>query len=357
MSADAKLASGVTLDNSQSCGMQGSARLASSVFLLRVTGVPVAMLESLAVPETAALLGAALDAEETLLAQREGISATLAHAVPVASAGSSRTSVLNVRRGLFNLRLPAEDDIERASAYLSSEDGRAIRLFRDAVSRYRTGLAELPLLLEREMVKVRTRLRPWISDEDFLSGLTVASPTLHDEVGRCLAANARGQGQRLRKLEGGLIRYLVRAATKTTPFSRLTPLARGDWSASGQFLRPGRGLDALTKEAWVQLSVGWLATLEHFLATQRGSRDAMPVQRNPALFSRDGRTAFLRRKPSGRTGGIIQNSESVMTLGAESTRRSAARGTFARRADAIRRTGSRGLSRHRRVSRRGFRVD
>ena len=283
---------------------------ASPAFIARVGGVPYEAVASLKIESAARLVNGVLDREERLMAERQSLSETLGALVPALTDDSVRQAVIRTRRSLYNFKSPRPADL-LAMAPLPADVSASVGRVASEVAEYRAALDRLPGTIQAGLAQSRERLRERVSSEEFMGGLVVASPVLFGDV--CRQLDHGPNGQAMRSVEGALIRYLVRSATKTSPFGRFTAIARGEW-AGGDFMRLGDPRTAVTKESHIHLSVGWLTTLERFLMSRREVRQEAPVRLNPARWRADGRLWWVKRKPSARSLNVVHNSESVASL-------------------------------------------
>jgi len=290
-----------------------ASELAESTFLVRVAGLPVEVLDCVASPITAKAIHALLDEEQALLVTRDRVSAVVGGLVPTLSVPERRVA-LRVRRQLYARKRPEAHDVPLLLERLSGDDRCLIEATLGSINRFRCYLESIPNLLAGELADSRRRLGGWLRDENFLASIVAASPALYEDVQRALRPDGGGPINSLSQVEDGLLRYVVRAAMKTSPFGRFTSVARGDWVPNGSTLELASDELALRRYAHVHVYVGWLQTLERMLAARSPNREKMPACATRGRWVEDGRLWFLRRKPSGRTKGAALNSESVVSL-------------------------------------------
>lgn len=90
-------------------------------FLCRVSALPAAHVHALRAPECARLLDALHDAGARLDAERQAVQRRPARAREQAQDPELRRTLLNLRRDLYNLRLPAAPRLDAARAALPSD--------------------------------------------------------------------------------------------------------------------------------------------------------------------------------------------------------------------------------------------
>ncbi|MEV4447190.1 MULTISPECIES: lantibiotic dehydratase [Streptomyces] len=258
-------------------------------FMTRVAGLPIETVHGLRTPEAARWADDVTAREEVLRERGARLSDLLHDAVGAAADDGARRALVNIRRHLFNNKLPR--DVAAARATATALGGTAGDELADWL-REREELEGLraagDAVLDRELDGVRSALRS-LADEPFLrQGLLLASPSLD----RYLDSYTRSTGNRLtkqqRKLERSLLEYVYRTACKTSPFSTLTGLALGEFvpSDEGQDgtdegqdgsrgILTGRIDDAWTDH--VQLNVAVLGRLAELITANPGLRADLPV--------------------------------------------------------------------------------
>ncbi|MFI8850149.1 lantibiotic dehydratase [Streptomyces sp. NPDC053499] len=198
-------------------------------FLLRVAGLPTAVLTPLRAPGTTAWARTALELEDGMAALAPAAEDALAEAV-ARTAPASRRALLALRRDIHNARTPSRATLRGAEAAAPSAAADWLALRR----RYEEHLAAGERIQAAELVSARLQLRRLARDPVLRAGLQAASPSLDAALPAYLAAgDAPPSGKRNRKAERALMSYVYRAALKTSPFSTLTTLARGRFHDSG----------------------------------------------------------------------------------------------------------------------------
>lgn len=179
---------------------------------------------------------------EELLWLRENVEATandLADALyPVIGAlgpGSTKSAIVGLRRALHTARCPRRTEwngqVARELPAPLAERIRAWTLSREALERRRVDLAET---LTTERIVKRAQLRAVAEAAAFRRALSQASPTLFTELSKWLADERCVP--RHRSL-AGLAKYVVRAATKTSPYSTFMVSGPARWAETGPAVR------------------------------------------------------------------------------------------------------------------------
>jgi hypothetical protein len=245
-------------------------------FMMRVAGMPMESVHALRTPDSADWADAVAACDTELRERATRISDLLHDVVGAVTDDHKRRELVNVRRQMFNNKLPRDIDAAlTTAAAVGGEPGAALADWlrdRQALERLRsTG----PAVLEEELGSARTALRA-LADEPFLrQGMLLASPSLD----RFLGSYTRNTGGRLtkqqRKLERSLLEYVYRTACKTSPFSTLTGLALGEFGESHDGVFAGRIDDSWSDH--VQLNVAVLGRLAELITSSPRLRADLPV--------------------------------------------------------------------------------
>ncbi|MGW0034574.1 lantibiotic dehydratase [Streptomyces sp. NPDC003314] len=251
-------------------------------FVLRAAGLPVETVHGLRCPATRRWADAVLDEEERLAAEGARLS-DLLHALVGATAApgdgdaGARRALLDLRRRIFNNRLPADPGaaVRLVTGLDPETGGRAARWLRD-----RARLAELTAggaeLLDGELRESRGALRRALSEERLRHGLLLASPALDARLDAYLRDTSPRPGNRLRKIERSALTYLYRTACKTSPFSTFTGVGLASFSGDPADDRAGLRVDG----EWVshvRLNVVVLTRLTELITDDPERRRDLPV--------------------------------------------------------------------------------
>lgn len=195
--------------------------------LVRVAAVPCRLPQALAPPETTSLVRQALDARQEMERVRPALEDLLYRAVPAIGDRKARRAAIGLCRDVHNARSSTNgsDEVGRILEWLSNEQGRLLRDWSRAQAQAAESLtaAEAALIEETE-----SHVRPglWaLATEKFVGpALALSSPELLAVLERTKSTPRRGLSAT--KAEKSLLRYLIRAALKTSPFSTFMHVAR-----------------------------------------------------------------------------------------------------------------------------------
>lgn len=271
-------------------------------FMLRAAGLPVETVHGLRCPRTSRWADDVLAEEERLTAAGAALS-DLLHTLVAATTGPGeapgdaavRRGLINLRRQIFNNRLPADP---RAAVDLVTrrdpDTGRRTAEWLHDRARLDALRATGAELFAGELRQSRRALREALADDRLRLGLLLASPALDGRLDAYLRDTAPRPNNRLRKIERSAVTYLYRTACKTSPFSTLTGIGpgtfAGDPADDGAALRTG--------EDWVsrvRLNVVVLNRLTELITADPVRRQDLPVVLSPGWERDAGRIRYVRQ--------------------------------------------------------------
>lgn len=216
----------------------------TDVFMLRVGGLPWSAVRPLSCDGTAAWASSVLDRETALRERAEAVSDMIEPLVTEYD-HQTRRVLLDLRRDVFNFRLPRNRPrLAPVLEGLPETVREAVRAWIDEREELDRRLAEGADLLAGELSEQRAHLRELADDPRLRHGLLLASPSLERYLPAYLDAGPGPLSKRARKIERSLLEYVFRTACKTSPFSTLTSVAAGRFEpARGRVLEADpRGL-------------------------------------------------------------------------------------------------------------------
>jgi hypothetical protein len=253
-----------------------------SDFVVRVAGLPVHHVQRLRFTQTVSLIQEWLELEHSLASESSAISDRLFELIGNIEDATARGSLIALRRSIFNGQAPKK--LEVAAPNLTPVLIERIAMFDQQRQRQLWIVQNGQHVLDQEWLALRDQLRDTAQNPEFQRGLLLSSRDLHTEVlewlSKPLAPTSR------RKLELSLTQYIVRASTKTSPFSTFTSLARGRWDkgkTSSHWVRYGYGeLSRSVANQLMQTFAGW-----------ENVRDTLLLAVNPSLQRIDDGWRFL----------------------------------------------------------------
>ncbi|BAU81446.1 dehydratase [Streptomyces laurentii] len=277
-------------------------------FVLRAAGLPIETVHGLRCPGTRAWADEVLAEEERLAAAGADLSDLLAALVKATTTGAdelpgdaaARRGLLNLRRQIFNNRLPADPE---AAVRLVAERDPEAGARTAAWLRDRARLTELnatgPELLDRELQASRGVLRRTLADDRIRRALLLASPTLDGRLDAYLDDTSPRPANRMRKIERSALTYLYRTACKTSPFSTFTGVGLASF-AGGTALGGADDSAALDVSGeWtshVRLNVVVLSRLTELITADHTRRQDLPVMLSPGWERDADRIRYVRHE-------------------------------------------------------------
>ncbi|SDD84450.1 lantibiotic dehydratase [Aquimonas voraii] len=279
------------------------------LYVMRVAGSPVALLDGVRGAGTAEDCARAIDLRLRLQAAAESICRHLEPAVPRLQDRALSRAVLAAKRGMFRLKPCAPTLLASLSEVL---DAGAL----DALQRFNAELLELHRLesglvasYERELRESAGALPAAWRDGALRNALAYVNPELHAKLERQFGHGAAPElsAKELRKLEDTLLQYVARSASKTSPLTQFTPVELRAWDSAGT-THP-------ELEYWQRVAATRLhfkpALLQHLLAPVLGDfgrlHAVLPLRLNGSFELRGERARFRTTAPgnvgNGRTYG------------------------------------------------------
>ncbi|WP_369880174.1 lantibiotic dehydratase [Kitasatospora sp. CB02891] len=267
-------------------------------FMLRAGGLPVEAVHGLRSAEVFGWAEELVAEEERLADLGARLSDPLSALVKLAPDADGRRRVLDLRRRVFNNRMPARP--AEALALVAELDQDAAELLAQWLPA-RQRLAELRdaggPVFERELVRTRAELRRLASLDELRLGLLLASPPLEARLDG-IGAPSAAPDKRTRKMERSLLSYLYRTACKTSPFSTFTPVAVGTFGEPVAGAEPADGTELLLgdgRRSHPRLNVVVLARLAELVAADPERRADLPVAPASGMELTEDRVRYVRR--------------------------------------------------------------
>ncbi|MFJ5927677.1 lantibiotic dehydratase [Kitasatospora sp. NPDC092948] len=287
--------------------------------MLRAGGLPVEAVHGLRSDEVFGWAEELAAEEERLADLGARLGDPLSALVKLAPDAEGRRRVLDLRRRVFNNRLP-DRPAEALDLVAGLDPDTAELLAQWLPARQR--LAELRATggpaFDRELVRTRAELRRLANLDELRLGLLLASPSLEARLDG-IGAPSAAPDKRTRKMERSLLSYLYRTACKTSPFSTFTPVAVGTFAAAadgpeaiGAFGEAADGSEAAAgmlgeavhgpevvlgggRFGHPRLNVVVLARLAELVAADPARRADLPVTPASGMELTEDRVRYVRR--------------------------------------------------------------
>ena len=294
--ASEKAASGARTGTGTAAGAEGGATQSGwnlgRLFMLRVAAMPFAAVDALRCPGAAVWARGVLEQEQRLREAGAALSDPIGALVPAIEDERERRRLLDLRRQVFNNKLPRDVDAALGiAATLDDAVGRPLAAWLDERARWEELRSAGADTFSGELAHSRAELLRLVGDDRLRLGLLLASPTLDGQMGAFLRGGTLDK--RGRKTERSLLSYLYRTACKTSPFSTFTALALGRFDAELDH-------DAATRisgrwRSHPRLNVVVLARLAECITANPELRADLPVTLASGWHLDDDRIRYVQR--------------------------------------------------------------
>lgn len=221
--------------------------------LVRLAG-PVSALAGLRCERSFAQIERLIALDAWLGAEGAALSEALYAAIGTVGDPSARPGLVGLRRALHRARMPGPREWNPALATLLPTD--LAQRVEQWVQRYaeRKGVHDdLPEMLAQEREGARARLRQALAHPGFRRALSQAAPTLLDDVDKWLV-DQRHQLKPQKLLR--LVKYLARAAAKTSPYSTFMSAGLASGASTGR-RSPFAILPSSRWGCWSWMAAAW----------------------------------------------------------------------------------------------------
>ena len=252
-------------------------------FLARVTGLPFTILDQLRFSETTALVEEIIALEEWLDKHHDAVIETLRQHYEQCSEQQVRHANLDMRRAIAQLNgSKARKYLPTLALSLMETRKKELEEWCDKAVRRMELLERGDLTLQQELVHCRQVLRDLLHDDNFQHGLLLSSSILYTELQHYLNTPPEKSNNRLRRTEDGLLAYLVRMVSKTSPYSTFTSTSLGFWRE--QASQPVQmDIQNRKQKRFVRFHAGLLQTMIHLLEQHPVIRPHLKLTLNTTL--------------------------------------------------------------------------
>lgn len=209
--------------------------LLAPYFLMRVTGLPFSTVEQLHFPRTFSSVDELIQIEGWQNAHGERLQEALRECLKKIEAKEVQHKGLDLRRAMKN------QNGQKALTLFTAISSHLPETLREEVGRWcQQSIRRAELLavgettLQEELCENRVILHRLFGNEEFQHGLLLSSETLYSELQNYLQTPVEKNNNRVRRTEEGLLSYLLRMATKTSPYSTFCGTMLGKWDERAQ---------------------------------------------------------------------------------------------------------------------------
>ncbi|MFI5913344.1 lantibiotic dehydratase [Dactylosporangium sp. NPDC051541] len=267
-------------------------RVASPV-IVRMAGLPARALDRLRCADSFALAADVARRRAGLAAEGTALSDILHTVIGEHPGAPEKPALVGLRRAVFQARRPTTREWNAAvTAVLGPGLTGRLDRWMSTVEECERLTARLPALLAEEIEAGYTELRAVVAAPAFQRALSRASPALFAEAGKWLADEAhRPRRQSLVRL----VKYVARAAAKTSPFSTFTSSGAARWAPVGPDAWPtGSG----PVRGVLELNGYLLLRLRDALRADPRLVASLPLRVNPSATVHGDVVRFLGRPPA-----------------------------------------------------------
>lgn len=255
-------------------------------FVVRVAGLPMAVLRRLRCEATIAAVEELLELQDRLRSEGEELSQALYEVIGTVDDRVVRRRLLALRRCVHQARPPRPGVLdEDVWAALPADLAPRIATWQQSLTQQDALRAHAEVTCEAESGAKRWALAQIAGDDSFQRGLILASPDLYAELAKWRPADPGARSDEA--LETSLAKYIGRAAAKTTPYSTFTSFAEGRWMPGG--LHPVRCAGAWTRCSSVEPAMRIVLNVRRELASWPELRPHLRLRVNPSAAA-DGLT-------------------------------------------------------------------
>jgi hypothetical protein len=274
----------------------------SPLFLLRVGGQPIDVVDALRFEETARWRDALLAIETSLFRSKDRLVNVLHEAVNTHKEEQKlRRKLIELKRTVFNARAPGNlAEARLLVPALPQQEQGLLSEWLDWWERYQQIASEGPGILARELRSKRAMLKEAINEPDFRKGVLLSSPLLDEAIAAYINSDNLQLNREARTVERSLVEYLLRAACKTSPFSTLTSVCTGTFEheQAGTERDVIYQIESMEKHSFPKLNVALLSRLSYLILSDAPNevRRELPVRLTSGWWRQGNRIKYLRQR-------------------------------------------------------------
>jgi len=270
-------------------------------FLLRVAGLPINAVVQLRFEQTLMWQQELFRLEGLLQQQKEAVVEHIYRAVRLhEDERGPRQKLINLKRDIYNLRLPADAQAARSIGTLLPQDGQlALFAWLDLWDRYQQHLLVGAPIFEQEIQQRRALLKKVLGSVHFRKGILLASPLLDQATDAYLAADNLRLNREARTVEHSLLEYFFRTACKASPFSTFTSVCLGSVEGGSTAERQEAidvQLSSMVPRSFTRLNMIVLARLSALILNCPAVRNALHVRLTNGWQIQGNSVLYVRRK-------------------------------------------------------------
>jgi len=256
--------------------------------LVRYAAMPFHALDTLCMPGIAEHITATGQLEAALLQQREALCNQLFTAVKAAQDHQQRQRLLQLKRNVFNGKMPS---LEGIAPERDADLYAALQAYVQLYSTQQARALAWEQAFAQQVVHSRRQLQVWSQEEMLRSGILLSSPVLYGQLPAFAAADPAAFRNRELKNEYSLLRYVTRMAAKTSPFSTFTYTGTALLDAGRQGLQQPFAPPGVSSS--IRLHNGLFAYLRTLMIHHPVLNELLEVQLNVTATVQEAQLCFL----------------------------------------------------------------
>jgi lantibiotic biosynthesis protein len=253
--------------------------------LVRLGGESVAVLDALKISDK--IQGRITQSEQNSLElsrKREQISTELFVFISQADDQKVQQQLQNLRRDIFNGKNPRSRDLDFAKEHLPEFLLQSIQSLIDFRENSEEFHAQTAILFTKETFGIRQKYKQLLKNQAFQQGLVLSSHCLHDDLKKYLRKSPLKFTASDIQTELGLLKYLTRMTTKTSPYSTFNHLNFAKISAQNtDFKQVGDE----PFESYIRLNVKLLGQIIALIKSNKNLLPNLPIRQNLSLVLKD----------------------------------------------------------------------
>jgi hypothetical protein len=201
----------------------------------------------------------------------------------------AQNAVLNLRRDVFNGK---SAKWEKAKPFLTSGIIAKLEAYQNIIASIVSLHTEQEKVFNEELLEAREYLKQLANNEEFRKGLLLSSRTLLDRVQAYREADLSSPKKKEQQTEQGLLKYITRMHSKTSPFSTFTNLTMAKLGSGNEsFMHVPKGEAKVTSH--IRLNNYLFQYLRGLLLKSKEVRGWFALRKNPTLKNNADHFLFL----------------------------------------------------------------
>jgi len=195
--------------------------------LVRIGGGSFEQIEKLVPAKTKQLAQSILEEKDKCSLLVEDINKTIYQLMPTITSPEVQKKLLNIKRDVFNKRDVQISKIDAISEHIPELIYSPLLEYIKSMGKINELLQQGEQIFDKDLGHIRKHFKDMVNAEKFKQGLLLSSGTLLKNIPNYLNTPTDQFRKKEFQTENGLIKYITRMYTKTSPFSTFTNLAMG----------------------------------------------------------------------------------------------------------------------------------